>query len=265
MNNELLPTDMYIPDEPEKAWAGLAEANTAARMKRLDLCYYVHLQEVARGKSGWLERTMKRLNIPEAEVKQAKMVISDNVKVFRLFRMPTEYGGLGYTREDLGRVSFRKLRVIAQNKDWASQNKTRIPQILDELPSEEAIREMIAKESGKTLRSGTEDHDRVAFVFSSQNGATVREILAAAYRRREMRGEPVPETGLDGKKLSREYRDGIVLLEAMCDWMLGDSGLVDDNGPIPNMQFLAGGAYGPQDEAPTEEPHVQPTEGEQAA
>lgn len=265
LTDQFLPADMFIPDDPSAAWASLAEATTNARMRRVDLSYYVHLQEIARGKSGWLERTMQRLNIPEAEVKQAKMVISDNVKVFKLFRTPLEHGGLGYTRDALGQHSFRKLRVFAQNRDWADANRERIPALLEQLPSEEAIRELITKEKGKTLTTGAHDYERLVASLTSQDAAHAREILEACMRRRELSGDPVPTVDGDGKKLSAEFRTGLALMDILIEWVTGESSLTDESGAITNAQFITGGRYGPStEEAPSATPLPAQQDGEAA-
>lgn len=248
----VLPADIFRPSQPEsEAWQSLEAATTEARMKRMDLAYVIYLQEIAKGKSGWLERVCLRVGLAEGEaLKKGKQVIGDSVKIFRLFRMPAEHGGLGMSREELGGYSVRKLRVFAQNKPWADGNQGRLREMLtDPTVSEEKIRESITADLGKTSKTAAKEFTKMSFVWPLQDAAMMEAMLRAAFQIREFSGNPIPEVDEDGKKLSAEYRRGVALQGVLADWLLADSGLIDDQDrPIPNAEFMPGGRYAPQTE-----------------
>ncbi len=244
------PSDMFMSDAPEQAWSSLKEQTAAAMMKRIDLSYYVLLQESTKGTVGANERAALRLGMDSDEMKRGPQTVSDNAKIFRLFRATTDNGGLGMSRDELQTHSFRRLRVFAQNKDWAKGNMERIPELLSQRElGEEKLRELINKERGVTARTGASDNTRLAFVLTLQDGMFVEEILEAAKRRRAAAGEVLPETGADGKKLSEDFIRGLLLRDILGDWLHNDSGLVDDDGGmVTNVDFMPGGRFADQEE-----------------
>lgn len=247
LKNQFLPDDMYQSDNLEGAWKSLDENESATIAQRVDLAYAFHLEEVARGKGGWMSRVIERLALEGPDAKRGAQIIADSVKVFKLFRTPAEYGGLGFKREELAGHSFSKLRVFAQNKDWSAQNKERIPQMLEELSSEAAIRAVIREERGITLKAGANDYVKMRFDLTSQDAANAEMVFRAMSRMMEARGEALPQVDANGHKLSEEYRRGILLSQLVGDWLtVGDSGARDQRGhPIPTMAFLDGGPFDP--------------------
>ncbi len=244
------PSDMFFSDEPQQAWSSLKEQTAAAMMKRIDLSYYVLLQESTKGTVGANERAALRLGMDSDEMKRGPQTVSDNAKIFRLFRATTDNGGLGMSRDELQTHSFRRLRVFAQNKDWARGNMERIPELLAQRElGEEKLRELINKERGVTARTGASDNTRLAFVLTLQDGMFVEEILEAAKRRRVVGEDPLPETGADGKKLSEDFLRGLLLRDILGDWLLNDSGMVDDDGVmVTNADFMTGGRFAADEE-----------------
>lgn len=243
--NEFLPTDMYRTDAPDQAWKSLDQQSAEATAQRIDLSYLLHLEELKKGKQGWMERVIQRLELEGADAKRGAQVIADSVKVFKLFRTPAEHGGLGFSRERMTGVSFRKLRVFAQNKDWSEANRDRIPEMLDAISSEEKLREIIRAERGVTAKTATSDFTKFRFDVTLQDGLIVDDVLAAMTRARAFSGMPLPETDAQGRKLSEEYRRGVLIMDLLANWMTGDSGVTDEDGnEIPGMAFMNGGRYG---------------------
>lgn len=139
-----LPEDLFTVDasqDPAQVFLELAATDADTRAKRTDMIGVIALEEQAEGKGGWRERVQLRLTADGHEPIGTK-VISDATKIFRLFRLVGE-GSLGWTREQMGQHQPGRLRVFAQNADWAAKHLDRVAEMLASGRNEGAMREVI--------------------------------------------------------------------------------------------------------------------------
>lgn len=228
-----LPDDFYsAATDPAIAWQELERQGGEARLKRMDIAYGLHLEEIKRGEQGWIERVAQALNL-DTEQKSSKVVISDAVSIFKTFRLTGEEG-LGYTRQDLSTISNSKLRAVAQHRKWALENRDQVKKLLnDPKMGEDKIRAAIREAKGEsaTKKSAPSGFEDFTVRLTTQDAQYVRDVLHAMELIRE--GENFSEH--EGVKA------GQLLKAVLAEWVLGSQVYGEEE--ILNAQFMPGGEF----------------------
>lgn len=211
MTEFALPDDLFVADNPAKAWMTLQEQSADARSKRTDLIGVISLEERAAGAHGWRERVQNRLaNEDQAPV--SDKVISDASKIFDLFRLGGDQG-LGWTREQVGAASHRQLRVFAQNAAWSLGHRAEVQTMLESDMTEEHIRKAI--QESKLTESGGQVEEKevwetVTLRLNPVQARFTRKILEAVRTKGAHWGEEYSD--------KQAVADGEAVYRALTDW-----------------------------------------------
>lgn len=228
-----LPDDLYIAPSGDALaeFKSIQGSTKEAAARRMDLAFVLHLEELKAGRQGWLARLTEKLDLGEDS--RGKTVISDDISIFRTFRLPPPLG-LGVAREEIKTLARRQLRTLAQNRAWTTENGELALQMLrDPKVNEETIRERIKKDKPETNKTDAESYETVSLRLTSQDAAFVRDVMQALQARRAY----LAEEPYEGKEA---VVAGKVVAEIMAEWqyMTMDLGGAHHT----NIEFMPGGA-----------------------
>ena len=189
MTDQMLPADLYefSVDDAANAYLSLAEQTELAYVNRVDVVGVIALEERASGKGGWRARVQQRLS-SEGHDPVGMKVIADASKIFDLFRLP---GGFAWTREQVARVQSGRLRVFAQNAEWALANQARVQAMLESGRNENHMRKEIQEAALASLENREEKQDKwesVTLRLDPAQARHLRLVLAGVQRKAEQTG-----------------------------------------------------------------------------
>ena len=191
-----LPHSVFRPEAGQDAaelWQSLEGQSADARAKRTDLVGIIALEELASGKTGWRERVQNRISAEGREPVGLK-VISDATKIFQLFRLGGDQG-LGWTREQMAQHQPGRLRVFAQNREWALNHRDEVMAMIESGVNEGKMRKAI-QESKNQEAGVVEEKDEwqtISLRLDPSQARLVKAVLDAVKAKQAQMGDEMSD------------------------------------------------------------------------
>lgn len=252
-----LPTDLFRPQlNPDEAWRSLEQQGASARAQSIDLIGQLWAEEAAQGEAGWRARVQVRLGLHEEEGK-ALNTIGDYAKIFRVFRLGGDHG-LGWPLSDLERHQPGRLRVFAQNADWARGNPDRVREMLESGRNEGRLRKEVREAIAAEKAGREEDPDaatgpkykNITLRVTPEDEGLLMAVLDGLQAKLEHQGQTLSEID--------SVRAGELILALAGDWFNGASTVERGGKPVlvEHMEWCAKASG----ETPLPAPNETPSE-----
>lgn len=181
-----LPTDLFVGGRDKFGeYAKQIHACRQAAAKRIDVSYQLLLAlPPEKRERGFVPLLVEQFAEHGHEIN--RQTLSDDIKIFRVLRL-----GLGVSRADVERMSYRRLRVLAQNEAWTLKNAEQARAMLaDTSLGEEEMRSVI---NGGESKAPASRAVLVRFRMPQSKANVVAKALSSVATDLKKAGKEVPE------------------------------------------------------------------------